>query len=730
MGNSDLGKNEGGKACGFNAVLAYATDTAQRGILFADALRIRGNQYLRHLWDGQPPVLAFPCELVMDGRNLERPVNYSLVRILDRRTEKRSVPESPAGPMAGKEAARLPARPRRPFVIIDPRAGHGPGIGGSKTDSEIGVALAAGHPVYFVVFSVDPVPGQTIADVERAEVRFIEKVALLHPDAGKPAIIGNCQGGWAAALVNADRPDIVGPVVMNGSPLSYWSGPSGKDPLRYRGGLTGGLWLTSLISDLGQGLFDGAVLVANMEALNPANTLWKKHYHLYANIDTETERYLAFEKWWGGFFMMTAQEMRFIVRSLFVGDKLENGTLVLDDGRGINLRHIREPLVIFTSEGDNITPPQQALNWLTRVYDSEREIRKNGQVIVYVMHKSIGHLGIFVSAGVARKEHRKIIGSVEMIGYLAPGLYEMIITQEPSKPGRSDYQVRFEKRTFGDILAIGGGSRNEDAFPQVSILSEQNNRFYQMFASPWIRFFTTPVTAECFRQANPMRWSRFLLSDLNPCLLPVGPTAEWIRRSRIAADESNPCRVLETHLSEQITASLDFYRDIRDAGHEFLFKSLYDNPWLKLTAHICRDLAYSEDVTPASAPPGRDEYSRGGFAEAVVRIMMAMAGENRFFDEGELSVIEVLVRVNKRLKRIGARRMKSLIEEQSHLLDADRELALSSLADLLRNRDDRIEALEIAKNIADTNFRSGHGETECMDRIEKILTIRSTGEDP
>lgn len=61
-------------------------------------LRKRGNTYLRHLWDGQPPVLAFPCELVLDGRTLARPVNYSLVRILNRETEKPFAFEPPAGP--------------------------------------------------------------------------------------------------------------------------------------------------------------------------------------------------------------------------------------------------------------------------------------------------------------------------------------------------------------------------------------------------------------------------------------------------------------------------------------------------------------------------------------------------------------------------------------------------------------------------------------------------------
>ena len=56
---------------------------------------------------------------------------------------------------------------KRPYVIIDPRAGHGPGIGGFKEDSEVGVALRAGHPVYFVIFFPEPEPGQTLIDVVR-----------------------------------------------------------------------------------------------------------------------------------------------------------------------------------------------------------------------------------------------------------------------------------------------------------------------------------------------------------------------------------------------------------------------------------------------------------------------------------------------------------------------------------------------------------------------------------
>jgi len=190
----------------------YAIDTAQRTVLFWDVMRQRGNQYREHLAETAPHVLSYDAELILDARTLKRPVNYGLVRIIP-----------PLG-------VTIDPR-RRPFVIVDPRAGHGPGIAGFKADSEIGVALKAGHPCYFVGFLPDPVPGQTIEDVARAEAIFLEKVAALHPDAdGKPCVIGNCQAGWAVMILAAVRPELFGPIIIAGSPLSYWGACMANTP--------------------------------------------------------------------------------------------------------------------------------------------------------------------------------------------------------------------------------------------------------------------------------------------------------------------------------------------------------------------------------------------------------------------------------------------------------------------------------------------------------------------
>jgi len=269
----------------------YVVDSMQRSIIFTDILRKRGNNYIKHIRSGQPPVLTFNYEMILNAKDFERPVNYALVRISDRRRSD-IVMESVNRRLKDKDNA---IRPKRPIVIIDPRAGHGPGIGGSKRDSEIGMALWHGHPVYFILFYTDPIPGQTMPDVIAAIEQFIEKVVELHPDADAPAIMGNCQAGWAAALACADRPGVAGPLALNGAPLSYWSGVAGVNPMRYKGGLLGGVWVNSFFSDLGNGVFDGANLVLNMELLNPANTFWTKQYNVYRQVDTEEERYLAFE---------------------------------------------------------------------------------------------------------------------------------------------------------------------------------------------------------------------------------------------------------------------------------------------------------------------------------------------------------------------------------------------------------------------------------------------------
>ena len=47
-------------------------------------------------------------------------------------------------------------------------------------------------------------------------------------------------------MLASARPELCGPIIVAGAPLSYWAGVRGENPMRYTGGLYGGSWLTAL----------------------------------------------------------------------------------------------------------------------------------------------------------------------------------------------------------------------------------------------------------------------------------------------------------------------------------------------------------------------------------------------------------------------------------------------------------------------------------------------------
>src|SRR5574341_176223 len=590
-----------------SSATAYLVDAWQRAILTLDVLRERGNEYLEHEKSGSPPVLVFDHEVVVDGRTLAKPANYALVRI-------KPPKDYPATDPA-----------KRPFVVIDPRAGHGPGIGGFKMDSELGIALKFGHPCYFVMFYPNPVPGQTIESVCSAEIAFMRRIRELHPgEDNKPFVIGNCQGGWALMMLASLAPELVGPVLLAGSPVSYWAGVTGKNPMRYSGGLLGGTWLASLAGDLGHGKFDGAYLVNNFENLNPSNTYWSKLYNLYSKVDTERSRFLEFEKWWGGHYLMNKEEMEWISQNLFVGNKLAAGEVESFDGQHrVDLRNIRSPIVVFASWGDNITPPQQALNWIPDLYRSVDEIRATEQVIVYCLNDKIGHLGIFVSSKVAEKETTELVDTLDLIDILPPGLYEAIIEDKrPDTPNAElvagRYLIRFEPRQVEDILALDDGRDDEQAFQVVKRVAEINQSLYDTFLSPFVKAMSHEMTARWLRAIHPTRFERYMLSDLNPAMWTVKALAQVVKAQRKPVSEDNPFVRQEKVLAREIEKSLDDYRDSRDAFQERLFKAIYESQWVAALV----GLAGKTDPrrAPKVAAALREEFMRLKIRELESRI--------------------------------------------------------------------------------------------------------------
>lgn len=695
------------------AVFEYWRDAAQRSVLFMDIMRRRGNQYEEMEARTIDDVLIYDFEFVLRGDELPRPVNYALVRIL---------------PPPGVE---LDER-KRPVVVIDPRAGQGPGIGGFKPVSEIGDAFKCGHPVYFIGFSAEPVDGQQVEDVARAHTVFIEKVGSLHPNApGKPMVIGNCQAGWHAMMAACMRPEVTGPILIAGAPLSYWAGVRGKNPMRYLGGLLGGSVLARMTSDLGNGTFDGAWLIANFDAGNPANTFWGKEYSVWANPEEQEGRYLQFEKWWGDFIMLRGEELQYMVDNLFIGNKLSTGQLVTSDGIRLDLREIRSPIVCFCSQGDNITPPQQALDWILDNYESVDEIRQAGQTILYCLNQKVGHLAIFVGTAVAAKEHAEFMNYMDLIDAMPPGLYEIVISDKPvdaaaSSGGGGGYDMRIEARGLEDIRALGCNSIDDEReFAAVAHVSELNNRLYETFVQPWVKAVTSPQLARVTRELHPLRLGYSIFSDKNPLMRTVAPLAEQARAKRAPVAPDNPFVAMQEQVSQAMTQALDRYGEMRDQFNEQLFHTIYGSPLVQTLCGISKNEA-SPRQRPGRSPSTKaaleaeiqclkGRIAEGGKVEAAARIVVYLSKAHDLVEARCFDALQGLLAAH---PEVSFARFKDAVREQWAILTIDERAAIDALPRLLpADMDERRKMFDSLMSIVAV---AGHADADVQRRVSEI----------
>ena len=378
--------------------------------------------------------------------------------------------------------------------------------------------------------------------------------------------------------------------MLAGTPLSYWAGVRGKNPMRYLGGTLGGTWLTALAGDMGEGIFDGANLVANFESLNPANTYWTKPYNVYSKVDTETERFLEFETWWGSPVLLNAGEMQWIADNLFVGNKLATGEIRTSEGVRIDLRNIRSPIVCFCSWGDDITPPQQALGLDPRPLRRRRArssptVRRSSTRCIRrdraSRHLRLGQSGV-EGAPRVRLLHGDDRGDAARAlrgrhhgrrrGHGEPRSRRRQVSL-PARATNARRHPRLRRQQPGGRKAFCCRSR---ACPRsISAL-------YHTFAEPWIRAWLSASRrprrcAPCIRTV--------CASDCSPTRIRScgGQTArgDGSRRTGRRSAPTIRCSPWRQQASSWITTRLENAGEIRDSMTEAFFLSTYGSPILQ-----------------------------------------------------------------------------------------------------------------------------------------------------
>ena len=342
-----------------------------------------------------------------------------------------------------------------------------------------------------------------------------------------------------------------------------------------------------------------------------------------------------------------------------------------DGKHRVDIRNIRSPIVVFASWGDNITPPQQALNWIPDLYRSVEEIRANGQTIVYCLHEKIGHLGIFVSASIAKSETSELTSALELIERCRRACTRRSSTDttpdmpglEPCRAATSSSSTRARSRTSSSSTTAASDER---AFEIVNRVSQINQGLYDTFASPVVKAMSNE--GDGAPRARPQPGAHGALGLLGPqsWMWWVRATAEWVRENRQPVAADNPLVQAEKKMSEQIEDALDRYRDVRD---DLVGAHVQGTVRVALARGRGRhEGGRRERAGPAEATWEHEELKRlkleeiesqiesGPLVDAWARLLLYVGREDKVGDERPFNLLRRMIEETQARERALARR--------------------------------------------------------------------------
>jgi len=322
---------------------------------------------------------ATPFDLVADGlRWLEL---VSARRAPGWSTPNELVESSPLAVL--RRFGTPPASVGVPTLILPPQAGHHSCIVDfAAGQSQVRTALEAGLEDVNVLEWL----GATQETKDASIGDYLASVASAIQRIGGPVhLVGDCQGGWLAAIYAALHPEDTATLTIAGAPIDAHAGDSAiADYVR----LGGGLAPFRLAVELGGGVFPGQAMLGGFVALQPETEL-AAHLELALHLDDDAyvRRHTEFRDWYEHTQPIPGALYLWAVEHLFLGNELARGTLTVG-GRPVSLAEIRCPVVMLGGAKDHITPPEQVFALADRVSTAPGKL---ATVLV-----DGGHLGLFM----------------------------------------------------------------------------------------------------------------------------------------------------------------------------------------------------------------------------------------------------------------------------------------------------------------------------------------------
>jgi poly(3-hydroxyalkanoate) synthetase len=289
-----------------------------------------------------------------------------------------------------------------PTLVLPPQAGHHSCIVDYSTDqSQIETIRGSGLER---VWSLEWLGADQ--DTKHAGITdYVDFLERCVEEIGQPVnLIGDCQGGWLAAIYAALHPEQINTLTLAGSPIDFHAGEGPIHEWVKQLCSTGDMsFYETMVAGAG-GVMPGDYILGGFITIKPENEL-SKQLQLLENLDdpTHRQRYAEFEDWFKFTQDLPGDFYLWIVRELFRDNKLINGEIEVG-GVKADLSKLKMPLNLLAGATDHITPPPQVF----AAADAMRTPASN----VTRRTTSGGHLGLFMGREALREHWPPILADV------------------------------------------------------------------------------------------------------------------------------------------------------------------------------------------------------------------------------------------------------------------------------------------------------------------------------
>jgi hypothetical protein len=197
--------------------------------------------------------------------------------------------------------------------------------------------------------------------------------------------------------------------------------------------------------------------------------------------------------------------------------------------------------------------------------------------------------------------------------------------------------------------------------------------------------------------------------------------ADVVTANRTPRDADGPSAVTERWAAAMTTASLDLYRDLRDAAVEATFFATYGP--VALASGAAEDDASEVAERPGTAfvKDALAHIEEGDRTEGIVRtallLIQAGTGQRRL---STMKQARELVGKDVGLTALPADVAREIIRQQSAIVDLEPQKALATLPKLLATREDRRFTLDILDRL-ESRIEATPKQTALLSEIRRLI---------